>query len=123
MADAKLPQRALNAALKRLAAEAYTVEDDGTVVTKADALARLIWAKALGWVQTTTDDHGNRIRKDYPPEAWAMQYIFERIEGKSAPVIQEPEIGVRASDKVRQLAKDRLNKLANVAAGPPKGKI
>lgn len=122
MAIEKLSARALTSALKKIAAEVMSIEDDGSPITRHDALARLMWNKALGWTEILVDDHGTQKKVSHPPESWAMQYIFERLEGKAAPMVQEREAGVSAADKVRELSKDRLNKIAVAVAGPPKFK-
>lgn len=112
--------RALTGELKKLASEVHTITDDGTPVTREQALAAMIWQQALGWVETIRDEDGNRKEVKHPPVAWCQQFLFERTEGKAPIATTEDAGGIKAADKVRQLAKDRLNKLARVAAGPPK---
>jgi hypothetical protein len=48
-----------------------------------------------------------------------MQYIVERREGKVAPAVQEENVGMKAADKVRELAKSRINALAKAVNRPP----
>jgi hypothetical protein len=115
----KLSQKALNSALRKLSCELYSAEEDGTPITRADALAKIVWCKALGWMEEYRDESGNLKKEFHKPEPWAIQYVFERLEGKSSQAVPEQEVGVRAADKVRALAKERLNKLAVIAAGPP----
>ena len=112
--------RALTNELKKLAGHVVNVLPDGTQVTRAEALAELIWKYALGWVEETRDEHGNRRKVEHPPVAWAMQYVFERSEGKAPVANAEASTGMRAADRVRELARDRINSMAAVAAGPPK---
>lgn len=112
--------RALTGELKKLAGEVHTVTDDGTPVTREQALAELIWKQALGWMEVTRDENGNRKEIPHPPVAWAQQYLFERMEGKAPQATTEDTGGMKAADKVRELSKDRINKLARVAIGPPK---
>jgi len=112
--------KALTDELRKLAMQVHTVLDDGTPVTRAQTLAELIWKLALGWVETTRDDDGNRKEIAHPPVAWAMQYVFERTEGKAAIAQSESVDRISATDKVRDLAKARINKLAAVTVGPPK---
>jgi hypothetical protein len=110
--------KALTKELAQLATEAHTTKPDGTVVTKEQALAELIWRQALGWSELQKDDHGKLIEKHHPPIAWCQQFIYERIEGKAAQASAENSGGMRASEKVGNLAKDRLNKLAVSKAQP-----
>lgn len=112
--------KALTENLRKLAIEVHTSDPNGDVVTREMALARLIWNYALGWEEMTRDDLGNPKRVVHPPVAWAMQYLFERIEGKAPIATAEQTSGLRAVDKVRQLAKDRLNSWAtSEVKGPP----
>jgi hypothetical protein len=124
MADLPVNAKALRAALKELASEVLTSEtdNDGNVValTRADALARLLWNRALGYTESYRDEAGRLCKKVHDPESWAMQYVFERIEGRAPQATVEAEAGVKAVDKVRELAKDRLNRIAATIAGPPK---
>jgi hypothetical protein len=111
--------RALTSELKKLASEVHTITNDGTPVTREQALADMIWKLALGWTEVQRDEEGNAKKVIHPPVAWAMQYLFERIEGKAPQAITEDGGGIKAADRVRELAKDRINGLARVAAGPP----
>lgn len=115
--------KALTAELRKLAVEAIDVSPDGTPVTREQILSLLIWNQALGWTETwwETDSSGNRIKREvkHKPVPWAQQYLFERMEGKAAQAMPEENGGVKAADKVRQLAKDRINSLARITAGPP----
>lgn len=128
---AKLSTRALTRHLHELGAEAHTVADDGTILTREEALARLLWDKALGWEEVTRDEDGNVKRIKHKPESWAIQYIYERREGKAAAATVEEDNRIRTSERVRELARDRLNRLAEAAVnadgssgksakGPPK---
>lgn len=112
--------RALTGELKKLAGEVHTITDDGTPVTREQALANLIWKQALGWEEMTRDEMGNAKKVWHPPVAWAQQYLFERMEGKAPQAVSEDMGGMKAADKVRELSKERLNKLAKIAVGPPK---
>lgn len=114
--------RALTGHLRTLAGEVHTVTDDGTPVTREQALAELIWKQALGWTETTRDDSGNAKNVKHPPVAWAQQYLYERIDGKAMVMQPDGETGLKAADKVRELARDRVNALAAavVPSGPPK---
>lgn len=124
VAPGKIGSRALTSELRKLAQESHTVTTDGTPLTREQVLADLIWKQALGWVEVIEerDDSGTMRRKEivHPPVAWCQQFLFERMEGK-APIAQGDSTGgVRAADKVRDLARQRINLLAKTAAGPPK---
>lgn len=118
-ATGRFGSKALTNELRKLANEAFTITNDGTPVTREQKLAELIWKQALGWTETIRDDDGNPKTVVHPPVAWAQQYLFERLEGKAPQAIPEDSGGIKAVEKVRQLAKDRINNMAKVAAGPP----
>jgi len=99
--------------LKKLAQEVIDVDEGGVALTRTEKLARMIWRQALGWVEKKRDDHGNLVEINHPPVAWCQQFLFDRVEGKSAPVKESDQVEqVKAADKVRDLARERLNKLA-----------
>ena len=112
--------RALTTEVRKLAEEAFSVTDDGTPLTRAEALARLLWNLALGYKEKVRDDSGTMKEVSHPPIAWAAQYLYERLEGRPQTAIAEDETRVKAAEKVRELSKQRLNKMAAaVVVGPP----
>lgn len=114
----RLSARALTKHLNIIGLEMHTVDAEGNPVDREEALARLLWNMALGWEEVTRDDEGNLKKIKHPPVAWAIQYIYDRKEGRAAPTVLEDEGRMKAADKVRDLAKSRLNDLAMAAAGP-----
>jgi hypothetical protein len=119
MADKRLSAIALTNHLRQLAAEVVEVLPDGTQVTRNEKLAELIWKQALGFAEEIKDEWGNTKTVTHKPVSWAQQYLYERIDGKAPIAAPESQSGVRASDRVRDLARNRLNALAEVASGPP----
>lgn len=128
MAKTPINTRNLTKHLNALGAEAHDVHPDGSPMTREEALAILLWKKALGYKEKTRNDEGSWVETVYKPEAWAMQYIYERKEGKTTPAPAEDSGRVKASDRVRELARERLNRMATTVAvpllakGPPKFK-
>lgn len=116
--DAALKGRALTLELRKLANEAHTMTDDGTPVTREQVLAQMIWRQALGWEELTRDENGNAVKKTHLPVAWCQQFLFERMEGKVPIATADLVTGPRAADRVRTLAKDRLNRIAEVVSAP-----
>lgn len=112
--------RALTKELAALAGEIHGLDADDNPITRRQALADLIWKFALGWEEVSRDDVGNVTRVQHKPAPWAMQYIFERIEGRAAVAVMGNEGSKKASEKVRELATDRINAMSASAAGPPK---
>lgn len=118
----KLNTRVLTRHLTELGQLAHTVDDNGRPISREEALADLLWNKALGYVEQVRDDEGNQKSVVHKPEAWAIQYIYDRREGRAVISVAEDEGRVKAAEKVRDLAKARINSLAVSAAGPaPKG--
>lgn len=116
MAAKKYSARQLTKFLRELAEEMHTMGDAGEMVTKAEALARLLWDKALGYKHR---DPKTGETKWYKPESWAIQLIYERMEGK-APVTMEPETSrITAAQKIGDLARNRLNSEAELAVALP----
>lgn len=109
--------KALSESLRKMATEPVSVTDDGTPITRAEKLAAYIWKIAEGWWEEGLDKDFKPFKVWHKPEDWAIKFIFERNEGKAAQAMTEEQPGIRALDKVRELSKDRLNKLAK--AGPP----
>lgn len=132
---AKFNGRSLTKFLNTLGAEMHTVDGEGTPISRENALADLLWKLALGWEEITRDAEGTMKKVRHPPVAWAIQYIYDRKEGRAAPTVLEDEGRIKAAEKVRDLAKTRLNDFAASAAGPvpvakkgppkfnPKGKL
>ena len=116
----KLNTKSITRHLRTLAAEVNTEHfgSDGGILTNEEAAARLLWKKALGYTETIRNEEGNQKEVKHKPEAWALQYVMERLEGKIAHAQSEDTNRVRAADKVRELSKTRLNQLATAVAGP-----
>jgi hypothetical protein len=122
--NGRLSSKALTGELRRLAVEVIPSNDPSVLEgqTREQLLADLIWKQALGWTEITRDDEGTLLKKVHPPVAWAQQYLFERIEGKAPVATADVDGGMKAADKVRELARDRINALTAVKAGPPSHK-
>jgi hypothetical protein len=114
--------KALTDELRKLANEAVSIDNEGNPIRRMDVLAELIWKDALGWVEETRDDSGSLQRIVHPPLAWAKQFLWDRLEGKAALAVPEESRGIRAAEKVRELALARLNNSALASMGPPKPK-
>lgn len=120
----KLGGKRLTDELRKLAVEAITIDDAGNPRTREQVLSEMIWRQALGWEEKVRNDDGVLKTVKHPPVAWCQQFLWERMEGKATPAQAESGDGIRALDKVRELARDRLNGLVKkpVASGPPSHK-
>jgi len=105
----KFNTRQLTQHLRELAVESETMTDAGVIITKSEALAQLLWKKALGWKETNKET-GEVIT--YKPEAWAIQMIYERMEGKAPIALIDEKQQLTAAEKISDLARTKLNKQA-----------
>lgn len=109
----KVPTGAiLSKYLRALALDVETTNEDGDPITKAQALAVLVWKHALGFEQPNLDKKGSTV---IPPAVWAIQLLYDRIEGKIPLAVIEDQ-GRSLTDKVSDLGKAKINSLAKTAA-------
>lgn len=120
-------RRAVTHHLRRLADEVHDVRgvaEDGTVVsvTRAEALAEMLWIRALGGRLTVlveeTDDATNERRivereVAYVPEEWAIKVVLERNEGRVEDAPAEQTERTTAAERVDRLRKARINSYAD----------
>jgi hypothetical protein len=89
---------------------------DDKMATKAEALARVVWDMALGWVEEVdVFKDGAKVgvaKKKHPPAQWAINLVYDRAEGKAAQAGDTGEKKSDVSDRISQRTKDRVNKLA-----------
>jgi hypothetical protein len=88
--------------------------DDPKMVSKAEALARLIWKRGLGWTeQKLVNNELTDI--EHQPDRVYVQLLLDRLEGRVAAV----EVGGKEkrtiSDRVGEQSKKRINKIAGDA--------
>lgn len=113
---ARYSSRQLTLHLREMAAEALTINDEGGLVTRGEALATLLWKKALGYESVNSETSEVTYHK---PEAWAIQLIWERMEGKAPVAIPDDKGVLKIADKVSDLARNRLNSFAESAVAIP----
>ena len=117
MAQQKYNNRQLTQKLRELAAQLHEVrlEDGETIlVTAGEKLAEEIFKDALGWIEKTEepgDIPGTMISKTvvHRPQAWAKQFIWDRLEGKTPMALPDDKGGLTAADKVEELQKNTIN--------------
>jgi len=117
--------RQLTDHLRELAADAETIvvggEDEGRVITKGEALARLLFEKALGYVEMVPDPKNGKMPIEivHSPEHWAIQLIWERLEGRAPQAITDEKPSLTATERVTELARLRFNHKAEAVAAVP----
>ncbi len=102
----------LSSYLRRIAQEEteFVAGPDGDVmVSKAEALARLMFKLALGWEE---DDVKTGKKKVHNPSAGMIALIWDRIEGRSVPLVGGGKEGRTLPTKVSEESKNRLNRMA-----------
>ena len=107
--------------LRALAAEIETSDSDGNLITRAEQLALVVWKKALGWTDPAKKQGDVILTKEviHKPESWAIQLIYERIEGKAPQAIPDAKGRLTAAEKVSELAKSKLNAEAESVVSVP----
>ena len=73
---------------------------DDRMATKAEALARLIWKKALGWTEVSTVK-GELIETSYHPDKALMGLLFDRIEGRAPATIGEGDEKITVAERTK----------------------
>lgn len=89
---------------------------DGTIKTQSndEALARLLWKQALGYIETITTPEGQVAgQRAHAPDRNSQQIILERREGKPAITEDEESKAPELVDKLSQAIVDKLNRTIN----------
>jgi len=112
-ADEKRFKKLVSEYIKQVATEKVAIDDpdavDVIIVTKAEALARQIWARALGTYQE--EDKKTGKMKKPPPDKAMIELIIDRTEGRVGTV-SKPGDQISIPDRISEKNKQRLNKLA-----------
>ncbi len=86
--------------------------DNDRMITKAEALARLMFKLALGWEEEIENvKTGVKIIKMHNPSAGMIALIWDRIEGRSVPLTSGDKQGRTLPKKVSEESKNRLNRM------------
>lgn len=89
------------------------IGDDGNALTKAEALAKVLWERAIGW--TETDDAGKKT--EHKPEPWAVSLVYERLEGRCPTAEDVGGSKGTIADKIGELSKTKINRLTEEPRG------
>ena len=93
--------------------ETAYVDDKGInrPITKDESLAREIWKRALGCVETIENEDGTFSHRVFKPDPRAQQFIFERREGKPEAPIEGQDTSLL--DGIGDIARNMMNKTAD----------
>lgn len=87
------------------------IDGEDQIVSKAEALARLVWKKALGYTEQIKED-GVLVDHIHVPDRTMIALLWDRMEGR-APLMNPDKKGGRTiADKISEQGKKRINKLA-----------
>jgi len=86
------------------------------MATKAESLARKIWADALGHIETTVEN-GKRIERIIKPSRAAQSLIYDRLEGRSPLSVTEKDEKLTAAERVSEQGKKRISEAGGLNAG------
>lgn len=122
----KLPsiygKRRLTQHLRDLAEQVETFDEEGNTLTKGEVLAALLFKKALGWTERIIVKGEDDKVIHHKPEAWAIQYIWDRIEGKAPLAVSDVKQTLTAASKVDELVKARINSITDAVLAIPDSK-
>jgi hypothetical protein len=113
-------------ALEESEVQQDTPTDAPRMITKAEALSRLMWKMALGYTETVQDKVGGTLVENtivHVPNAGMIALLYDRMEGR-VPLAAEPEhAGRTVSEKVTEQSRNRINASGKIkdAAGKSKG--
>ena len=96
---------------------AIAQEQDKSGVCKAEALARLIWNKALGYKEVVEDADGVEVTITNDPDKDMIKLVYDRMEGKVSNAEETSDRERSLPDKVSDTNRDRLNKDAEKIVG------
>jgi hypothetical protein len=112
----KVPTGAiLSKYLRALALDIETVDAEGDAITKAAALAALVWKHALGFEEPKDPEKPDAGMVRRPPDWRAIELLYNRIEGKIPLAVVEDQ-GRSLTDKISDLGKAKINSLAKASA-------
>lgn len=112
-------KQALTHHLRLLAREVHDVsKKNGDPITRAEALAKLLWDKALGYESQERNDMGAVVTVTHRPESWAIQLLYDRLEGRVPNAPEEDNDRPRALENLRRVARERANAIASQTTLP-----
>lgn len=85
------------------------VEDK--MATKAEALARLIWKRALGYTEKKINADGTSTEYIHAPDKGCMSLIFDRMEGKAPAALDEGDEKLTVAERISEQGRKRVNKV------------
>lgn len=108
--DKKRAGRLISTFIRSVAQE--KVAGETNAVTRAEALARLLWDMALGRIKVVDMETGKISIESVPPDKHAMDVIIDRMEGRVGTFEDEKKKSESIPDRISRKNKTRANKIA-----------
>ena len=102
--------------LKKIASEdteMVQIKGEDILVTKAEALARLMWRMALGFEETKVTTEGPKTTM-HNPDKGMMGTIIDRVEGRAVPTVITGKGGRTVTDKISEQGKSRISEAGGI---------
>lgn len=87
--------------------ELATIDGEDKLITKTEALGRLLWRMALGYTENIIKDSGVRAEVIHPPDRAMIHLLFDRIEGRT-PLMADMKPKRTVADKITEQGKLRI---------------
>lgn len=117
----------LSSYLRAIAQEMIVRDDldagESRSMSKAEALAYLIWNKALGFKEEIAGEDGVMVTVEHEPDKDMIKLVYDRMEGKVTNAEETSDRGQALPDKVSETNRDKLNKMAEKSGNNSKAKI
>lgn len=96
--------------------ETEFIKDDGNdrMVTKAEAIARLIWKKALGYSEKKINSKGVEVTENHPPDRTMINLLLDRIEGRAPMSTDMGKKKQSIADKVSEQGAKRIKEAGKI---------
>ena len=98
----------------------FIKDDEGNdrMATKAEALARTIVKRALGYKEIVKNSVGVDEEIVHQPDRTYVQIVFDRVEGRVPQSLTEGEEKMTAAEKVTEQGVNRINSVRSDSVGP-----
>lgn len=107
-------RRQLSEILGEELAAVHDMTPDGEIIDQGQALVKIVMKKALGWKETIVKGREKTVI-EHKSEAWAVQFIWDRLEGKAGLATPEVVEKVQVVETLKRLTAVKLNQIAEEA--------
>ena len=108
----KPPKRKLTPQGVRIKAGRLMTEKTNRLYNDLEWLALLCWDRATGYIEKHVTDDCKDTEIIHAPDKGFISMIWERLEGKVAPVVKDGDKKAKVADRIAEQSKKRANRLA-----------